>query len=631
VSAADPGVNLAALTALKQGTDVCDGMDATVALVGTATGTCVKALPAPTCSDGLQDGLETGVDCGGSTCTGEGLLCGKCTTDLSNTGLADFAINFDVTTTATVQSALSNQRKDCAGLATGDGFWDARMAANGTVMAQFTDGTVNVIVNTTTKINDGKQHSVTLLRANRQFTVLVDGVTPGVSVGDPGVNFGTLSALKTGTDICDGMDATVALVGTATAACVKADPTSFCQDGMLDGNETATDCGGSCNLIGNICGSCATDLSSAGYNDFAINFHVTTTATTQSALTGQRSVCGNTGPWWDARMTASGGVLAEFGNGTLLASLTSTTKINDGKTHEVTLQRVDGKFSVLIDKTLPGVSVADPGLSFPAGLPALKQGTDVCDGMDGTVALVGSVDTSCITQLVNPVPTGIWANFDARNTASITQNGSKQVTAWNDISGNAHNLVANGGDPIYGAALLNGLPALNFGNQAGMVSGATFALTNAVTVFAVVTWEPTGQTVQGWGNIAHHGSRDSDWSLEQNEFSTGDNLLDVHWQTNNDNTTDDLILAANTNWILMGRMDTTNGRAFTAFSTAGGFEQTTGAGDTIAPANQLMYVGKSNIGESMNGYIGQILYYNVSLTNVQVAEVLQYLQQSWAF
>jgi len=220
-----------------------------------------------------------------------------------------------------------------------------------------------------------------------------------------------------------------------------------------------------------------------------------------------------------------------------------------------------------------------------------------------------------------PVTAGLLAHYNARNSASVTRVGAS-VTGWNDLSGNNHHMVVNGVQPLYNAALINGRAGVDFSGSAGMFTAGNPPLANAVTVFVASQWRNPAQ----WGPLLHHGSRDQDWSLEQSGFSP---LNVVHWQTNNDNAGLNISLTTNTNYILAARMDA-GGRYFSASSTAGGLVSTTGsASSTLGPGNKRLYMGKSDANEASNAYIGEVLYYNRSLSNAERDAVVAYLRAVW--
>ena len=410
---------------------------------------------APTCTDGVKNGDEVDVDCGGPTCTALGYLCSGCSNDLSDEDGDDFSATFTVMTTATVQSDLANQRGDCNGLTAGDGFWDAYMNANGTVSVTITDGTNRVDLTTTATINDGKPHSVTIVRTLGNISVLIDKALPGVSKPDTGVYLLTLPALKTGSDVCDQFGTYHALVGSVSGFCEK-DTTASCDDGVKDGSETGIDCGGAiCNQLGTFCGACSSDLSNIGTAAFAINLTATTTAKVQSDIANQRGDCNGLTPgdgFWDIYMNANGTVSCTITDGTKRADLTTTATINDGQPHVITLVRNAGAISLLIDKLLPAATKADPGISL-ATLTALKIGSDVCDQFGTYHALVGSVTGPCMNSTTPNVLHSALNNSKCLDLSQgATANGTKidlydcnntPAQKWNIVGGVLHSALLN--------------------------------------------------------------------------------------------------------------------------------------------------------------------------------------------
>ncbi len=198
-----------------------------------------------------------------------------------------------------------------------------------------------------------------------------------------------------------------------------------------------------------------------------------------------------------------------------------------------------------------------------------------------------------------PVTTGLVARYSAIPswTAAPDAIGPVAANTWQDTSGNGNDLVANGPAPQFVPGLLNGHAALDFSGGAGLVS-APFALTTDVTVFAVIVH----QVPALWGAIAHHGDRDTDWSMEQSGLSGNSNVL--HWQTNNDNTNMDLALVTDTPYVLTGRFAGT-ARYFSAAMFDGGVPAETAivdASHTITAGSKPLYVGTSNAGEASNAY-----------------------------
>ena len=68
--------------------------------------------------------------------------------------------------------------------------------------------------------------------------------------------------------------------------------------------------------------------------------------------------------------------------------------LNDGHPHAVIVKRTAGVLTMSVD----GTSKVMGTVATPFGaLTALAQGTDVCDGVDGTHALSGTPVDVCIT------------------------------------------------------------------------------------------------------------------------------------------------------------------------------------------------------------------------------------------
>ena len=215
---------------------------------------------------------------------------------------------------------------------------------------------------------------------------------------------------------------------------------------------------------------------------------------------------------------------------------------------------------------------------------------------------------------------GLAAHFDARDFASLTIGAGSTVTSWSDTSGNGRTLSVSGTAPVYSAALINGRPGIDFGG-ARMVTGA-FPLTTDVTVFALIQY----RTQAMWGAIAHHGSRDSDWSLEQSGFDDPSPIM--HFQSSNDNTGAELTFSVGTNYIVAGRITGTL-REFSSTSTVAGTVSSSAVGNSITAGSKALYVGASDVPEFSNAYIGELVYYARSLSNAERAQVILYLKTAW--
>jgi hypothetical protein len=163
-----------------------------------------------------------------------------CGNDLSNVGTGDFTISLTLTTTAMSSTgpvgtgtineigttALINQRPLCNASAP---FWDIRAGLPPTgspanafcIGIETDDTTADDAVDNIVVLNDGVPHMVVVTRISGTMRISVDGVagTPVASTS----NFGALTPLAIGTDVCDHFndDGEVSLVGTVTNVCIS--------------------------------------------------------------------------------------------------------------------------------------------------------------------------------------------------------------------------------------------------------------------------------------------------------------------------------------------------------------------------------------------------------------------------
>jgi len=227
----------------------------------------------------------------------------------------------------------------------------------------------------------------------------------------------------------------------------------------------------------------------------------------------------------------------------------------------------------------------------------------------------------CLTGSCTALPSGLVAHFDARATSSVSTSVGSSVTLWADLSGNGHDLRSSDGTPVLRAGLIGANPAIDF-TGASLVTGG-FANTTEVTVFFVMQERTSSQ----WGSLGHHGSRDYDWSMEQNDTSQGV----VHFQTSNDNTGAQVTLTTGTNYVLMGRMVQSSSplREIMAISSAGTMTDSASTALSSVVSAPSLYVGGSDAGEHSNAYIGELLYFNRALTNAERDAVIAYLRTGW--
>ena len=231
----------------------------------------------------------------------------------------------------------------------------------------------------------------------------------------------------------------------------------------------------------------------------------------------------------------------------------------------------------------------------------------------GTIAYV--TVTNPDADITTFTTTNLLARYDASVASSYILSGN-DVTQWNDLTGNGYNLTPNGTGPT--VSIINSVPALNFNSVRGLICSSV-PLVTPITIFMVAKYSTL---IGGYGTFIHHGDRDYDWSLERDSFTTN-----IMFESNN---VDNCVIAAtnNTNYIWVGRI-VGNIRQFSMYSDTVAPKYISGTPVTIVPGNKPIYVGKSNNGEGCNSFIGEILYYNTSLSDADVTQNVAYLQNKW--
>jgi hypothetical protein len=218
------------------------------------------------------------------------------------------------------------------------------------------------------------------------------------------------------------------------------------------------------------------------------------------------------------------------------------------------------------------------------------------------------------------VSTSLHAHYDASDASSYTLSGGN-VTQWNDLTGNGYHLTANGTGPTL--TTIKSVRALNFDSSRGLIR-TSVRLSSEITIFMVIKYSTN---IGIWGSFMHHGNRDSDWALERDSWSTITH--NIQFQSDNINGTAELSTTNGVNYILVGRISGNN-REFWRYSDTEALGFATGSGVSIVTDNnKSIYVGKSDNNEACNSTIGEILYYNASLSDADVTQNVTYLQKKW--
>ena len=189
----------------------------------------------PTCGDGIQNGNETGVDCGGS-CP----ACATCTDGIQNGNETGVDCGGSCTACATCSDGIQNQGEtgiDCGGPCSacatcGDGI------QNGNETGVDCGGSCPACATCGDGIQNGNETGVDCGGSCPACATCTDGIQNGNETGvDCG---GSCPDCATCTDGIQNGNETGVDCGGSCPACAT------CGDGIQNGNETGVDCGGSC-------------------------------------------------------------------------------------------------------------------------------------------------------------------------------------------------------------------------------------------------------------------------------------------------------------------------------------------------------------------------------------------------
>ena len=194
---------------------------------------------APTCDDGVQNGDETGVDCGGSNCP-------ACPDPLGDLMITDLTYDLaDRTWTAEI-SNLGSFPVDFSNPVILQAYWNNTASANGQVgaMVDIATGLTElapgqVIIRTVNSVTPNPGNFQLVLRVDDLLTVDETNESNNMTVLNLGFAQGCTDDNATNYD---------ALALFDDGSCVS------CDDGVQNGDETGVDCGGSCAP----CSSCPT-------------------------------------------------------------------------------------------------------------------------------------------------------------------------------------------------------------------------------------------------------------------------------------------------------------------------------------------------------------------------------------
>jgi uncharacterized protein YjdB len=419
--------------------------------------TCLNVCPGgpPTCTDGIQNGNETGIDCGG-TCPP---CAAGCTTNLGLLTLVLDEYPTETSWTITNSSGVV--------IYSGGGYQNAFSTV--TVPVCLPDGCYNF--NMYDSFGDG----ICCLYGNGSYNLVINSVNVA-SGGVFATQIITPFCLASGTctdGIQNGTETGIDCGGSCPA-CVT------CSDGIQNGTETGVDCGGSCPA----CPTCndgiqngtETGIDCGGSCGFPV---VSITGSASICVGSTTTLSPNTGGTWSSSNPAiatvtNAGVVTGVAAGTATFIFTNTAGCASLPTAQITvnarpLVSITGSASICIGST----TTLSPGTggTWSSSNPTIATVTNlgVVTGVTGgTATFIFTSTTGCAS-----LPTA-QITVNARPVVSITGSASICVGSSTTLS------------PNTGGTWSSSNPAIATVTNAGVVIGVspgftTFTFTNTTT------------------------------------------------------------------------------------------------------------------------------------------------------
>jgi hypothetical protein len=168
---------------------------------------------------GVQEASAKVVDSGNAEASidpiDSGYDAGTCVIDLSNIGLADFSVTFDVKTANPNGGWILDQQASC-GVWTN--YWNISvLGGSGTIGVSLCDATHLTTLQSVTAVDDGILHHVIVARTASKLSITIDGHLDNSGMGGPvAASLGSLGMLQLGVSVCGDP-----LVGTVSNVCLS--------------------------------------------------------------------------------------------------------------------------------------------------------------------------------------------------------------------------------------------------------------------------------------------------------------------------------------------------------------------------------------------------------------------------
>ena len=285
------------------------------------------------------------------------------------------------------------------------------------------------------------------------------------------------------------------------------------------------------------------------------------------------------------------------------------------KTFSMTVARVAPTIGALALGALNGYYDVSDGFFTLTAPTSNSSGGFTYSSDNSAVALVSSPSFSTANLI---------ARYDPSDSSNYTiENG--YISYLSDLTGNYSQRLRQNGNGT-NVVTVGSKQMLNCSSaDTGFYSNLPLPFYN--TFFMVIRYNPNSiVSAPNLGGFAQHGNRDTDWSILKKPDTENTIIL----KSNNDNSTG-LTLSPNTSYILVSRLGGANGnsREFWAYSENGTSSYATNDGITIVPGTKYMYIGNSSSNNSCRSHIGEMMYYDESISNSDLSNNLSYLQAKW--
>jgi hypothetical protein len=233
-----------------------------------------------------------------------------------------------------------------------------------------------------------------------------------------------------------------------------------------------------------------------------------------------------------------------------------------------------------------------------------------------------------------PIRTNLLLWLDASDAATITSSGGL-VSTWADKSGGGNNANQATGtkQPTTGSTTQNGKNVLAFDGTSDFMVSNCGVTTNALTMFVVANKTAAGGASNTYSRVVSFAT-----SSNSNDYGYNNSILFAYSQGLNAGFNPSAYAYSNgTTSGLQNQYNQANSSGMringTAVSIYNNASSNTTTYGSISMNSDRVGIGNSFNGLAdayLNGWIGEVLVYNSSLTDLQVTGTLAYLKAKWA-